>query len=287
MTYVGKILVIIIMVFSLFFLALSTVVFSTATNWKEETNKQKDQVRKLQEQVNTAKSEAEARGKELATTVQQHKAAIAALESEKQNLEAQSKQRQDEITDQRKSLETALQNTKVSVEDAEARRREADQLRETLAAVQQQSNDFKLRQTELNDQIRILQRELDVAKNNNQNLRERVTTLSSVIRQAGLNPNVERLKGLDNPPDVEGQVTKVDARNQRVEISIGSDDGLVEGHTLYLYRSRGPDAGYIGKIQLDLVDPDNAVGHVVGGQTHQGKKIREGDSVATQIKSRG
>ena len=55
MTFVGKILVIVIMVFALFFLAISTVVYSTATNWKEETKKQKDQVNKLRTEVDTAK----------------------------------------------------------------------------------------------------------------------------------------------------------------------------------------------------------------------------------------
>ena len=39
MTFVGKILVVVIMVFALFFLAVSTVVFSTAKNWKDETAK--------------------------------------------------------------------------------------------------------------------------------------------------------------------------------------------------------------------------------------------------------
>ncbi len=41
MTFVGKILVILIMAFSLVFLGVSTVVFTTATNWKTVTEKQK------------------------------------------------------------------------------------------------------------------------------------------------------------------------------------------------------------------------------------------------------
>ena len=40
MTFVGKILVILIMAFSLVFLGVSTVVFSTATNWKKKSAKQ-------------------------------------------------------------------------------------------------------------------------------------------------------------------------------------------------------------------------------------------------------
>jgi multidrug efflux pump subunit AcrA (membrane-fusion protein) len=286
MTFVGKILVIVIMIFALFFLALSTVVFTTEKNWKEETGKQKAKVSELLKNVSTVKEEAQARTEELAKAQAAHKAEAAQWELAKTNLETQNKQRQDEITDQRKALEVALQNASAHVKDAEARKAETDQLRKILDDVQKQSNEYKLRQTELNDQIRILDRELNVAKNNNRTLRDRVAALSTVIRTHNLSDDVNRIKAVDNPPDVEGEISKVDAGNSRVEITIGSDDGLVPGNTLYIYRTKGEGAGYLGKIQIDLVDPDQASAHVVG-KTVSGKKLREGDHVTTKIKSRG
>ena len=42
----------------------------------------------------------------------------------------------------------------MSVEEADARKKETDLLRGQLKSVQEQSNDYKIRQTELNDQIR-------------------------------------------------------------------------------------------------------------------------------------
>ena len=57
MTFVGRILVLVIMALALLFLGVTTVVFSTATNWKEETKKQKDIVTKLQGETNTLRSE--------------------------------------------------------------------------------------------------------------------------------------------------------------------------------------------------------------------------------------
>ena len=47
MTYVGKILVIVIMAFSLIFLGISTVVFTTAKNWRTATEEQKKKVSDL------------------------------------------------------------------------------------------------------------------------------------------------------------------------------------------------------------------------------------------------
>jgi hypothetical protein len=285
MTFVGKILVIIIMVFALFFLAITSVVFTTETNWKAAAAKQGDQIKKLNETVSTSKAESESINAELTKIKAAHKAELGLWEAAKANLETQNKQRQDEITAQRTDLEKALTTTGVLVQEAEARKKEADLLRTHLDAVQKQANEYKLRQTDLNDEIRVLQRDLEVAKNNNKSLRERVALLTTVLRTHNLSADTERITRADNPPDVEGQVEKVDSRNSRVEISIGSDDGLVEGNTLQIYRTSQPDPGYIGKIQIDAVDPDKAVAHVVG-KTIQGKKIKEGDIVTTRISPR-
>jgi predicted nuclease with TOPRIM domain len=274
------------MVFALFFLAISTVVFSTATNWKEQTENQKKKVSDLEKQVNTAKADSESRSGELAKLQADHKAEVQRWENEKTNIDQQNKTRQDEITDLRKQIELAIQNTKINGEEAQAKAKETEQLREQLKSVQGQANDYKLSITDLNDKIRVLTRELDVATQNNRQLRDRVSVLSTVIRTHNLSADTDRITRVDNPPDVEGKVSKVDARNNRVEITVGSNDGLVEGNTMYIYRVNPPDAGYIGKIELDMVDPNQGTGHVVG-RTVQGKKIREGDNVTTKIRPRG
>jgi hypothetical protein len=67
-----------------------------------------------------------------------------------------------------------------------------------------------------------------------------------------------------------------------VEISVGADDGLREGHELSIHR-KGPKNGDspsihpLGKIQLKLVTPNRAVGIVT--LKHQGAIIKKGDSV--------
>ena len=286
MTLVGKILVIIIMVFAIVFLTVSVVVFTTAKNWKEESATNKTQIQKIQGEVNQAKAESDRLNGELEQAKQAHETVVGQFEADKAVLEASSNKRQEEITEQRQLLETALSNTKIAVQDAEDRKKETELLREQLAAVQKQSNEFKLAQTELNDRIRILERELDVAKTNNSDLREQVGIYQSVIRAANLSTDTSKYTRAATPPDVEGYVKRVGDRGKRVEISIGSDDGLFEGAMLYVYRLQGSDPGYIGKIKIDLVDPDSATGSL-DGRTQQGKSFQEGDSVSTQIRPRG
>ena len=181
------------------------------------------------------------------------------------------------------SLEVAQKNAKVALEDSAARKQETDLLREQKAAVEKQANEFKLRQTELNDKIRELSRMLETATNNATDLRDRVARFQTLLRRNGLSDDIATVKGTDTPPSVEGEVSRVED-NKSVELTIGSDDGLVPGHELYLYRIK-PKPEFLGRVKIISVDPDQSVGRVIGA-TVQGKKIKEGDIVSSTIRPR-
>jgi hypothetical protein len=288
MTFVGKILVVVIMVFALFFLAVSTVVFSTSKSWKDETERLKTSItganglnaklKAANDEAAVRKSQLDAAQAELTKTTDAFNARIKTLN---QALDA----RQKELTEQRTIVETAQETSKTALAQAEARTKETELLHTQLLAVTKQSDEYKIQQNDLNDQIRIQQRQLETAKKNNDDLKERVLLLSSVVRRNGLSDDIRQIKGVASaPPDVEGQVTRVDARNERLEISIGSDDGLVVGHELQVFRTK-PTPEYIGHIRVIAVEPDQAVGKVIGNTLH-GKKIQEGDIVAPKIRPR-
>jgi RNA polymerase sigma factor (sigma-70 family) len=88
------------------------------------------------------------------------------------------------------------------------------------------------------------------------------------------------------PPRLEGVVQKVDGANKRVEISIGSDDGLAEGHELTVFRldrlaQSGWQFEFLGRIRILATDPDQSVGRVI--YSKQGKQIRPGDKVSPRL----
>ena len=89
---------------------------------------------------------------------------------------------------------------------------------------------------------------LDTATKNNTDLRERSPSSPRSSRSNGLSTDISQIKGMENPPPVSGQVKKVDPTNKRLEITIGSDDGLVVGHELYLFRTK-PRPEYLGKVR--------------------------------------
>ncbi len=285
MTFVGKILVIVIMVFSLLFLAFSATVFLTEKNWKEETGKKTEEINKLRGDLTKVQTERDSVKNDLDAAKKDMEAAVAKLQADVEQLSNEVDRRQAEITKQRTAVETALENVRASQQETAAVTKERDTALEQLRQAQLQSNEFKEQQLELRDQIRILERELEVAKNNNKTLREQVTILSSVIQQNGLDPDPQHYKSIAIAPTVEGQITRKDDRNQRFQISIGSDDGLVVGHELYVYRLQ-PKPEYLGKVRVQAVDSDQAVVSVIGS-TPQGKKIEEGDIVSTKIGPRG
>lgn len=282
MTFVGKILVIVIMAFALLFLGVSTVVFTTHTNWKDATAKEKKKVDDLSKKNSDLAAKVDAAKKDLEKAATDHKQAIDQAANRVKSLEDQNKQEQNEITAARAKLEIAQQSANTALTLADERLKETLQLRDQKSAVEKQANGYKLQQTELNDKIRELERQTKSLDENNKDLRDRVARYSTLLRRSGLSDDISVVKGLESPPPVHGEITRVDALNRHVEISIGSDDGLVPGHELVLYRTK-PRPEYLGKIKIISVDPDQAVGKVIGN-TIQGKKIQEGDSVSSKIR---
>ncbi len=86
---------------------------------------------------------------------------------------------------------------------------------------------------------------------------------------------------LPPPKDVSGTVTKVDAGGL-MTISIGSNAGLLPGHTLELFRLT-PEAKYLGPVRVVNTQPDAAVCRPV---SRLSGPARVGDRVANQIKEK-
>jgi hypothetical protein len=234
--------------------------------------------------LNDATADAGAAKKLLEDAKTSYAALSKVLENKVSSLEDENKRDLAQITAVRGEIVTAQQNAKSTLDEVEAKRQETLLLRQQKSAVEKQANEFKLHQAELNDRIRELERLLETASKNNIDLRERVAKFSVLLREHGLSDDISQIKGLESPPPVMGEVKRIDPTNRILELTIGSDDGLVVGHELYLFRL-SPRPEYLGKVKIQTVDPDQAVARVIGN-TFQGKKIREGDIVSSTIKSR-
>jgi hypothetical protein len=282
MTFVGKILVIVIMIFSVIFLGISTVVFSASKNWRTATQEERKKVDDLKKKLADAQANKDAASKALEDAKAAFDGQAKTLTNKIAAYEAENKRDLDQITAARGQLATAEQNAKSTLDEIEARRNETNLLRDQKSAVEKQANEFKLHSADLNDRIRELERMLESATKNNGDLRDKVAKFSALLRQNGLSDDISQIKGVESPPPVDGEVSRVDPTNRRVQITIGSDDGLVLGHELLVYRTK-PRPEYLGKISIISVDPNEAVGRVIG-RTYQGKKIEPGDTVSSTLR---
>ena len=284
MTFVGKILVIVILIFSLVFLGISTVAFTTAKNWMVATKSEQTKATELQKKLTDAQAAVEAAKKGLEDAKGQFDQEKKNLDTRLATLTEENARNLAQITDVRGKLGVAEQTANSTLQEVAAKRDQTNQLRTQITAVEKQANDFKLHQAELNDRIRELERQLETATKNNSDLRERVAKFSTLLQRNGLSTDISQIKGLESPPPVTGEVKRVNATNNGMEITIGSDDGLVVGHHLYMYRLT-PSPEYLAQVEVVSVDPDQSVVKVVG-KTYLGRKIKEGDIVSSSVKPR-
>jgi hypothetical protein len=84
-----------------------------------------------------------------------------------------------------------------------------------------------------------------------------------------------------NPPpgDVSGRVKNYDPTSGLLTLTIGSDAGILKGHTLYVYRLE-PNGQYVGQVRILEVRPNEAVGKMVSKPR---VPVQVNDKVANKI----
>ena len=108
------------------------------------------------------------------------------------------------------------------------------------------------------------------------------TEMKSALKRMGIeNPAVASRLGAP-PPKVDGRVRAATA-DGLVEVSLGSDDGLMRGHTLEVFRDGATPSAtkYLGRIEILSTKADVAVGKVMP-QYRRGN-IEKDDRVATRL----
>lgn len=291
MNTIGKILVILNFLFAIIVGGLLLMDFATRTQWRaayqslegefkvlkaardthaamsgtiETRLKQKEMelqtvVQKLKDAENAGaaeKTSGELQAAELKTKLKDADLTLAKLTSETERLKTEVKDREKTITDREKAI--------IALEDNLKKYRREAIANENLARTVQARN----------EQLMV-------------ELQEKVAQLRKLEAGGGASgePVVRNSKD-PNPPTarVRGQIERVDPVSGAVALSVGSDQGLKEGHTLWAYRLR-PEPKYLGMIRIREVEPHRAVGQLVRtGGVGTRQQLREGDLVASELK---
>ena len=273
MTLVGKIFTMLIFVMSLVFMAFSIMVFATHTDWKKQADDLKIKLTQQEQALDRANKDHETTKLGLAQEQAARRHALAVAQTRLVQAEMQL-QTQATLLAQK---ESQLSETTVGLTSAEKRladlQAEVAAARSQLKLAQQERDDIYVKIVEATDKY-----------NQSESLREQLETRNTqLVAQAADMERVMKANGLTVDslvshitPKVEGIVMDVSGTDL-VEISIGHDDGLKEGHTLDVYRG----SSYLGRIIIRKTAPDRAVGQVVK-ELKRGQ-IKKGDHVTSKL----
>jgi hypothetical protein len=283
MTLVGKIFTMLILVMSIVFMAFSVMVFATHKNWKElATNTDTAGGKKLGleqqlAQMKQQKDDAEAQVARLRDELKNETAARAMVLGAMHTRAIRAEQ---ELESKEAALQTLQTNHTQVAKAAEAAQARLETLETEVAGIRadlrttEKDLDGKVIQVvKLTDDLNqaIALRNTEQEKNTQAVLQ--IAQMKMVMDAHGLAPDtlVAHI-----PPKVEGVVLEVSDKDL-IEISIGKDDGLKEGHTLEVFR----DNSYLGRIIIRRTAPDRAVGQIL--KELQRGQIKRGDRVSTKL----
>jgi chromosome segregation ATPase len=166
MTFIGKIFVVVITAFSLIMLGISTVVLTTATDWKAEIKKLDTEKGRLQPLLTAAQASENDAKSRYETAKKEHAGAINPVVTKIAGLEGDIKKAQDDTAVARDELTKKQSATKGSLEEVKTRTDEIVKLREDDAALKTQRGKFEGRQTELNAELVNIKRMVQAAETN-------------------------------------------------------------------------------------------------------------------------
>jgi hypothetical protein len=278
MTFLGRVFTIVILVCSVAFFIAALLANASHMNYKDKLVDLRKEVTGLKTTINATKDA----NQKLQTSLSQEqiarRAALAALQTQLDLSASQLAEANKKLSDlnsvntmQNQNLSQTIDRLKSTQSQNEAYKAEIDKVivdrnsvRLAVIKLTDELNSLKSVESDLIAQVKQLQ--------DSSTMFEALSdTRGSALKSFGLN-DVD-----DVPPaDLRGEVLAVNS-NQLVEISLGRDDGLREGHTLEIYRG----AQYLGRVQISKTQDDKSIGKILA--SFRKGYIQAGDKVASKV----
>ncbi len=286
MNLMGKIFVVLILVMSLVFMSFSVVVYATHQNWKKMVDRpqseatgglqkglkfQLDDARQALQKAEEDKVKVEA---EIAKETVAHRQALAKLETERDELAKlrdKFEKERDELAAKDKVAVAALAAAQKNLDNLT---KEVDVLRGEIREAQTARDKHFDQVVKLTDQVHQAQGELKRLEERRVQLAGDIAAQQKVLAAHGLTKDTP-VDGI--PPQIRGKVLAVN-KDDMIELSLGSDDGLRAGHTLEVFRA----SNYLGRVEVLSTSTDRAVAKIIPG--FKKAVIQKGDNVATRFK---
>jgi len=271
---IGKALILLILLMSVFFFASALMVGAAQRNWKAEVSELRSRAEGAERQVNNAKDST----KEQQKAIEREKVARA---QQLANLFSQNRQISQQLDERNKVLKAEIESNQerlARLREAEARLAQQDK---ELAATKQLSTDLK---NSLRDQFTKVknltqesfeqQTKIDSLKQMNEDLTASLTKKSKVMDALGID---DEYRTKDIVPKLTATIAEIGESRTTFAIKLGSDDGVRVGHRFDIYRG----SRFIGRAEVTKVRQDIAVLKVIDGFMQS--PITEGDYVTSEL----
>lgn len=266
MNLVGKIFVVLIFVLSLVQMSLTMTVYMTHTNWRLVADNSDTKLGPLglKQRLEAAESELNTLRANYANIEDQQEKerkekrdAIASLNTQLVEEQEQKKQMQEELNDSREKIRTSLAATNAAQDNANNLSKEnasiRDQIKVLLDARAQTVNEHIVLDGKYVEELR---KTAELQKSA-QKVAAELAQAMAVLNYLNIPPDVNFLASKEPPAGVEGRVLSVSSDRGMVEISIGTDDGVRQGHRFEVQSGNG--GAYVGRVEVQDVYPHKAV----------------------------
>ncbi len=257
----GKILVFLAVIFSFVFMTFAVATYFNPENFRLKHQELATDQRRLQNENNVlqdiyatietnANNELDEIRDELRQLTQQRDQLLAQVEqlrsggndavaAKVRELRVAREQIQGEVTEQARAVE------------------EMKTVREALVNASGARDTLFEQAVRLNDEFVQMESEIGRLEQRQVDRGERIAVLRDLANRHNLSEST-----LAQPPGgITGRILRLNAQERLVELSIGSDDGIREGHELQVYRP-GETPRFLGTVQIVRVDSDRSVGRV-------------------------
>jgi predicted RNase H-like nuclease (RuvC/YqgF family) len=286
MNLVGKILTVLICVMSLIFMALVVFVYAAHRNWREVVERpEKDavngkplglkfQLDKAHAEFRAAQESLEKLTNEITAERKDKRETLAKLESELDDLKKRDKDLDDKLAKQTQDARDATAAFTATQTNLTTRTNQLDALREEIRAKEKDRDDQQHRVVDLTDQLHQAVNSKMTLKKMNEELAQQFAQAKAVLGHYGLSISTPLDK---TPPAVDGLVTAVRDDNKLVEITLGTDMGVLKGHQLEVVRSAGGVSTWLGRVEVIEAKVDRSVCKVL--PEYRKGAIQRGDRV--------
>jgi hypothetical protein len=290
MNTIGKILVILNLLFALLTGGFLAIDFAARSSWKDEAEHRKrvaDVARASAESMRTSWVNAVSEKKKLQEMLDNKMLSSGAV---KADVELQLANLQKELELQKERTKLEILNAQKALGEAQRRHEEVKALGEVIKQREQEITQMQLEVTKSrNAALEADNRARTATLRATQlleQLKQKEIALAEALRGPAMKTVTVRDAHYENPPPayVKGKISKIDDRDRTlVQINIGSDVGIQKDNTLEVYRLR-PAPEYLGRLRVVDVHHHLAIGQLLRSRGGPPPALREGDEVASTIR---